>query len=111
MPLINLSLNDIPLDTPVPVEDSGSAVVVIRSAEGVRAYKDLCPHAFWPLSAGAVNNGVLECPGHGWEFNVETGKCLSAPAYCLTPVSAAVDGETVSLSWEMEFAAVSTSGD
>ena len=77
-------------------------LVAIRSAAGIFAYEDVCPHAFWPLSDGVAQNGVLECPGHGWEFSVENGRCLNAPAYCLTPVSVNVQGEMVLLQWEQK---------
>jgi hypothetical protein len=47
-----------------------------------------------------LSNGVLECPGHGWEFDVVTGRCLNAPANCLTPVAVTVTGNTVQLQWK-----------
>ena len=75
-------------------------LVVIRTEGQISAYENVCPHAFWPLSDGSVWNGVLECPGHGWEFSVASGRCLNAPAYCLTPISVTVQGEAVQLQWE-----------
>jgi nitrite reductase/ring-hydroxylating ferredoxin subunit len=100
MPHVNLLLGNMPLDSPQRVEHAGKKLVVIRSAEGVFAYEDSCPHAFWPLSEGTVGNCILECPGHGWEFSVATGQCLNAPAYRLTPVAVAVLGDTIRLEWE-----------
>ena len=97
MPNINLPLSKIPMDQPLRVESEGLSVVVIRSGNGVKVYEDVCPHAAWPLSEGEVSGSVLECPGHGWEFDVETGKCLNAPAYCLRSIPASVVGESVLL--------------
>jgi nitrite reductase/ring-hydroxylating ferredoxin subunit len=99
MPHVNHPIADLPLNVAVRIEHQGMKLVLIRTEEKFCAYEDVCPHAFWPLSEGTVNNGVLECPGHGWEFSVESGRCLNAPAYCLTPVSATVLGETVLLQW------------
>lgn len=76
-------------------------LVILRTESQISAYEDVCPHAFWPLSEGIVRDGVLECPGHGWEFSVSTGHCLNAPAYCLTPVSLHVSGEQIHLEWEV----------
>src|SRR5258707_707079 len=97
MPHIDLLLAEIPTDAPFRAEHATMAIVVIRTAEGIAAYEDRCPHAFWPLSDGEVSAGRLECRGHGWEFSVENGRCLNAPAYCLTPVSVAINGNVVRL--------------
>ena len=99
MPEARVPLAEIPIDSLVRVERDGANIVAIRTSEGIFAYYDRCPHAYWPLSQGAVTNGVLECPGHGWEFDVETGRCLNAPAYCLSPVAAKQTGESVHLEW------------
>jgi nitrite reductase/ring-hydroxylating ferredoxin subunit len=95
MPNIQLPLNEIPIETPFRVKTGGVAIVVIRSNGRISAYEDVCPHASWPLSQGEVSNGVLECPGHGWEFSVESGQCLNAPAYCLKSVPVVTDGDFV----------------
>lgn len=100
MPTAELSLHQLPLNTPVPFEKDGMKIVLIRTAQTVVAFEDVCPHAFWPLSAGTFRDGVLECPGHAWEFSVETGKCQEGPAYCLNPVAVTVTGEAVRLVWE-----------
>jgi 3-phenylpropionate/trans-cinnamate dioxygenase ferredoxin subunit len=100
MPHVNFSIADLAENVPVKIEHEGMRLVLIRSAAGVFAYEDVCPHASWPLSDGTAENGILECPGHGWEFSVETGRSLNAPAYCLTPISVSVQGETILLSWE-----------
>jgi len=97
---IKLSTSDIPLETPLRVEHDGVAIVVYRSREGIHAYEDACPHAAWPLSSGLVCHGVLECPGHGWEFNIQTGECINAPVYRLTPVTVRVDGNFVDLEYD-----------
>jgi nitrite reductase/ring-hydroxylating ferredoxin subunit len=102
MPHVNFSIADLKENVPVRIEREGMRVVLIRMPAGIFAYEDVCPHAFWPLSDGTAQNGVLECPGHGWEFSIDTGRCLNAPAYCLTPVAVSVQGETVQLSWEQK---------
>lgn len=100
MPNIELALAAIPMDQPLHVKGHGVRIVVIRSQRGIHAYEDVCPHAGWPLSNGEVNCGVLECPGHGWEFSVETGRCVNAPAYSLTPIPLRVDGDRLFLECE-----------
>lgn len=99
MPSAETLLKDLPLNTPFALEKEGLKIVLVRTAEKVYAFEDVCPHAFWPLSAGIFRDGILECPGHGWEFHVRTGKCQDPPSYCLTPVSATILGEVVQLEW------------
>ena len=100
MPLINLLLSELPLNKAVRFEHESMALVVTRTPEGVTAFEDVCPHAKWPLSGGMVEDGVLICDGHGWEFSLKTGRCLNAPAYCLSAVSITQGTDTVRLEWE-----------
>jgi nitrite reductase/ring-hydroxylating ferredoxin subunit len=99
MPKIDLPLATLTPATLHPVAHGDTKLVVVRSNGSVHAFHDTCPHAFWPLSEGTYHNKVIECAGHGWEFDVETGRCLTAPVYCLKPVSVAVEGDTVRLEW------------
>jgi nitrite reductase/ring-hydroxylating ferredoxin subunit len=109
MPRTEVPLNRLPVDQPVRVEAEDMGIVVIRTASGITAYEDVCPHAQWRLSGGEVINGRLECPGHGWEFDVSTGGCVTVPAYCLRPVRVDVlENGMVALAWEKARAPVET---
>jgi nitrite reductase/ring-hydroxylating ferredoxin subunit len=99
MPHAEISLSDIPFDSPFRFEHEELSIVILRTANGISAFEDVCPHAFWPLSDGCVRQGLLECPGHGWEFDVQSGKCLTAPTYALTRVDSRVIGEMLHLEW------------
>lgn len=57
----------------VGVEVAGREVLLINIAGGVRAYENRCPHQQWPLSDGELEDGVLICSNHHWEFDVHTG--------------------------------------
>ena len=101
MPHAEISITEVPLNVPTRFEHEGMKLVILRTESQISAYEDVCPHAFWPLSEGTVRDGVLECPGHGWEFSVSSGRCLNAPAYCLTPVSLQMRDGTIRLEWEV----------
>jgi nitrite reductase/ring-hydroxylating ferredoxin subunit len=100
MPHVEIALSEIPINTPFRVEHEGLKIVVVRTESQVAAFEDACPHAFWPLSDGIVRDGVLECPGHGWEFRVSTGRCVNAPSYCLVAISVETDGPIVRMKWD-----------
>jgi len=66
---------------PVAVRLLGQDLVVARlgPAGEVHAFADECPHRLAPLSAGAVEDGCLRCPYHGWRFGPD-GTCTLAPS-------------------------------
>jgi nitrite reductase (NADH) small subunit len=99
MPHVDLLVAELPPDKLVSVEREGMKLVAMRSGDRFFAFLNVCPHAFWPLSEGSLRDGLLECAGHGWEFDVETGRCLNAPVYCLTPLSVTLKGDTVRMQW------------
>lgn len=64
---------------PMAVELLGEHWVLARIDGCVVAFLDECPHRFSPLSSGAVVDGTLQCPYHGWRFGPD-GHCVEIPA-------------------------------
>lgn len=63
----------------------GRPVVLGRTPAGKAfALHDVCPHRAAPLSAGRQREEggrpCVECPYHGWRFDVENGHCQKIPA-------------------------------
>lgn len=54
------------------------------------ALSDICSHQYALLSEGEVYpaNGTVECPLHGSEFDIRTGRALSLPAVAPVPAYA-----------------------
>ena len=100
MPHIDVKLNKIPVERPLRLEYGGTAIVVIRTRDGITAFHDRCPHAHWPISEGEVINGILQCPGHGLEFSVATGQCINSPVYRLKPLSVVMCDDSVRIEWD-----------
>ena len=63
---------------PVRREVAGHPIVLWRSPDGIRAFRDRCPHRNYPLSEGRVENGQLVCAYHGWRFSGD-GACNEVP--------------------------------
>ena len=38
------------------------------------ALDNACPHQGGPLGEGSIENGLLRCPWHGWDYHPTTGK-------------------------------------
>lgn len=73
---------------------AGRSIGLIRSNGTVYAVRNVCPHKRAPVCRGTLKgtmlpsdpntfvfgleNQVLQCPWHGWEFDLETGRTLCA---------------------------------
>lgn len=55
-------------------------IVVWRVNGVLHAWRDLCIHRGTRLSLGAVKEGCLVCPYHGWHYD-ESGRCVHIPAH------------------------------
>ena len=67
-------------DRPVGVTRLGEKLVFWRDQDRVvHAAVDRCPHRGAALSLGKIQNGQLQCPFHGFEYD-PSGKCVLIPA-------------------------------
>jgi nitrite reductase/ring-hydroxylating ferredoxin subunit len=64
-------------DFPLSVVVHTQQVGIYLLGDQVHAIDDVCPHAEALLSQGFVENGVVECPLHGAQFEIRTGKSLT----------------------------------
>jgi 3-phenylpropionate/trans-cinnamate dioxygenase ferredoxin component len=60
------------------VEVVGVPVLLVRIGAIVAAVDDECPHFARSLSDGRVVGRMIECPGHGYRWDLLTGR----PARC-----------------------------
>lgn len=79
--LPTISLTDLQLNRPKRVKTANGFVVLAKTtvdgAEIVSAFTQLCPHAMGDLSYGMVYGGEVECPVHGYRFDVRSGECTN----------------------------------
>jgi len=73
-------LADLPDGRGVRVDAAGHRIALFRVGESVHALGDRCSHDEAALSEGEVYDGAVECPRHGSEFDLVTGKPGSFPA-------------------------------
>ena len=71
--------------------------VLIANVDGAfYALQDACGHRQGPLSKGALDGYVVECPLHFAQFDVRTGHLLSGPTAADVPTyQVLVEGDTV----------------
>ncbi len=88
------SVEDIPADGPLLVTVNDLELGVYRIGSDVYAWRNVCPHMAAPVCRGTVggtsmpsavyryeygrDGEILQCPWHGWEFDLTTGAHLAA---------------------------------
>lgn len=99
------------------VELDGTEIGVFRMGDQYYAYPNWCPHQGGPVCEGYLTGTqeetfdretldsslewtsegeILNCPWHGWEFDVRTGEALSGKGVKLPSFSVTVeDGDVV----------------
>lgn len=71
---------------PVVVSVAGCDYRVVEVDGALHALATVCPHSLGPLGAVNGHAGVIECPWHGYRFDVRTGanfdghRCRLSPA-------------------------------
>lgn len=65
------------------LEIAGHPITFGRDETGlIFALSDICPHRAAPLSEGCLKSGTVQCPYHGWHFDIKDGSCKEIPALC-----------------------------
>ena len=90
-----LDLTDIP-DNGITVLDlNGQSLLFSRQDHRVTCFENACAHMGMPLEMGAVADGVITCPYHGFRYDLSSGECLTAPEVQLVPHAVRVVGSKV----------------
>ncbi|HWG75085.1 MAG TPA: Rieske (2Fe-2S) protein [Acidimicrobiales bacterium] len=67
---------DLPEGRGWPVRVEGRPIAVFAVGGGVYAVENLCGHIGSPIDDGAVTDGCVTCPWHGWTYDLATGEQL-----------------------------------
>lgn len=89
-------LADLPDDHGLLVELDGREIGLYRVGDQVYAMDNECPHAGYPLHEGLLDGSVIVCPGHGFEYDVESGRMPGTTGgECLARYPVRVEGDEV----------------
>ena len=67
----------------VRISEGNYDLALFRIGDKYFAVDNECPHQSASLSDGWVDDGVVACPWHCWQFEVESGRCLTFEGYDL----------------------------
>ena len=54
-------------------------IIIWKKKERIMVWENLCIHRGSRLSLGSINNGILKCAYHGWEYN-QDAQCVKIPS-------------------------------
>jgi len=54
-------------------------LLLYRKGDQIKCYADACAHLGASLHGGCVQDGRITCPLHGFEYDLDTGECLTVP--------------------------------
>jgi len=72
--------SEIPVGQFKAVHVDGKRLLVCHAESGFYAVADTCSHDDGPLADGWLEGEAIECPRHGAQFDVKTGRVLCLPA-------------------------------
>jgi NAD(P)H-dependent nitrite reductase small subunit len=86
MPYIDtsLKLEHIPVGQSRCIELGDVQVGLFRNPDGLFAVDNVCPHRGAPLHDGVVIEGIVTCPWHQWQFQLDDGVCQNIPRVRIT---------------------------
>jgi Fe-S cluster biogenesis protein NfuA/nitrite reductase/ring-hydroxylating ferredoxin subunit len=73
------TIDEVPEFSVLAVQLAGNSLILHRQGITVICYRNACTHLGSALDQGQVENGILTCPSHGFQYKLETGECLTAP--------------------------------
>lgn len=70
-------------------------VIVTRVDGELLACPGVCPHEDVALWNGELNGAVIRCPGHAYDFDLRTGRCVHDPDLVLRRYKITVVGDEI----------------
>lgn len=70
-------LQNVPHETFAVFAVADQSVLLARFGDKVVCYQNACAHLGMPLDDATVDNGILRCPFHAFEYQLESGECLT----------------------------------
>jgi NAD(P)H-dependent nitrite reductase small subunit len=74
-----LAVAELPANGSTCIKIGTAQVGLFRTAEGLFAIDNVCPHRGAPLNDGFVHHGAVTCPWHQWDFRLSDGACINVP--------------------------------
>ncbi|MGH9897871.1 MAG: Rieske (2Fe-2S) protein [Pyrinomonadaceae bacterium] len=77
--------------------DDGTDLALFNIGGKFFAVDNACPHRGVPLADGKICANLIECGGHGWRFDLQTGYCLDNPQERLNTYHVFIENEDIKI--------------
>jgi Fe-S cluster biogenesis protein NfuA/nitrite reductase/ring-hydroxylating ferredoxin subunit len=91
------TLQEIPDGSIRALDAGGADVILFRRGSAVTCFQDACSHLGLGISTGTISDEVITCPHHGFQYNLTTGECVTAPVVRLRSHEVRVTGDRVDI--------------
>ncbi len=88
-------LAELPEERLTALELDGQKLLIWRAGAAVTCFHNACAHLGMAIDGGAVDNGILTCPWHGFQYDLASGECLTAPEVALQAHAVRVIGQRI----------------
>ncbi|MEM7106241.1 MAG: Rieske 2Fe-2S domain-containing protein [Bacteroidota bacterium] len=78
-------LEDIRAKLPYTFKFNNQSFRLVNLNGQMFAHSMTCPHMLGPLNDADIQNGILVCPWHGYEFDLKTRECVSGQKCKMAP--------------------------
>ena len=96
MPFVRAAkLPEVPAGTIREIQVEGKTVALANVAGKFFAINYTCLHRGGPLGQGSLQDKIVTCPWHGWEYDVTTGKVVQNPGQGVACYPTEVRGDEV----------------
>ena len=89
------STGDVPAGGLLRVDIDEESFIITNIDNRYSVFRNECVHQGMSLDGGLIDDGVLICPWHGFQFNASSGECLSSPSAQLQQVPMRIESDRV----------------
>ena len=88
-------VQDVPEGEGVVSEVAGKSIAIFKVSGELFAIANVCPHRGGPLGEGELDQSVVTCPWHGWQFDVCSGKNPENEKVCVATFPIQIQDDNV----------------
>ena len=87
--------DEIPAGSIREFQVNGTTLAIANVSGSFYAIDNTCLHRGGPLGQGEVEDSVVTCPWHGWQYDVTTGTNLDDDTVCVVRYEVKLEGGSV----------------
>lgn len=89
------NFNEISENQILAVRVKNQQLILNKQGDQISCYHNACSHLGFPLDKGKVENGIITCASHQFQYDLKTGECLTIPDVFLQGYEVRVKGDKV----------------